>query len=252
MNGVHFISGQWPFRLETPTLVFIHGVGNSSVLWKSQVEWLAGGLNTVALDLPGHGGSPGNGMDSVRDYAACVAEFIESIQAPEPIPCGISMGGAITLQMLLDGGIRYKAGIVINSGVRLKVTASIFDLVNRDYRSFALSMTTSCISAKTDPAKLEEVTAAALICKPQVVYNDFLACNSFNVTDILHHIEVPVLVITADEDRLTPPKFGRYMAERISDAQLAHIMDAGHMSPVEKPEDVNLAIREFVEKTTDG
>jgi pimeloyl-ACP methyl ester carboxylesterase len=252
IKGIHFIAGPWPLLVESPTVVFIHGVGNSSILWKAQVEGLAGSINTVAIDLPGHGESFGQGMDKISDYARIVAEFIDAIHAPSPIPCGLSMGGAITLQLLLDGNRRYKAGIIINSGVRLRVKPFIFDLIKSDYQGFAHSMFTSCISAKTDPSILQDIITVARNCNPDIAYNDLLACNTFDVNDRLHEITVPVLVLTAEEDQLTPAKFGRYLAEHIDNAHIAHIMEAGHISPVEKPEVVNRVIREFVNKTADG
>jgi pimeloyl-ACP methyl ester carboxylesterase len=252
IQGIHFTAGQWPLRAESPTVIFIHGVGNSSILWKAQVEGLAANMNAVAIDLPGHGESIGNGMDKITDYARAVAEFIDEIHAPSPIPCGLSMGGAITLQLLLDGSRRYKAGIIINSGVRLKVMPFVFDLIKSDYQGFANSMITSCISAKTDTSKLQELITESRKSNPGIVYNDLLACNRFDVADRLHEITVPSLVLTAEEDKLTPEKFGRYLAEHIADSQIFHVMEAGHMSPVEKPEEVTQAIREFVNKTAAG
>ncbi len=251
IKGTYFTANQWPLPHERPTVLFIHGVGNSSLLWRAQVEGLTGQINALAVDLPGHGESPGKGMNRIADYAGYVAEFIESLRIPSPIPCGLSMGGAITLQLLLEDKGRYKAGIVVNSGVRLKVKPSVFDLIKRDYQSFADSMVTSCISAKTDPANLQEVISVSQKSDPEVVYNDLLACNSFDVADRLKEITVPLLVLTAEEDQLTPVKFGRYLAEHVAGACLVHIGDAGHMSPIERPEEVNRVISEFVHTTID-
>jgi pimeloyl-ACP methyl ester carboxylesterase len=63
----------------------------------------------------------------------------------------------------------------------------------------------------------------------------------------LSSIGVPVLVITSEDDMLTPPKYGEFLAEKIQKAQRVHIMDAGHIVPLEKSVDVNRAITEFLE-----
>ena len=64
--------------------------------------------------------------------------------------------------------------------------------------------------------------------------------------DRLHLIKKPVLVMTATDDTLTPVKYGLYMAEKITKAIVHSIEDAGHLSPLEKPHEVNNAIRDFL------
>ena len=67
VNGIAFSAGRWPLDRDLPTIVFIHGSGGSSVLWHAQVEKLADRMNTIALDLPGHGRSGGGGKDRIED-----------------------------------------------------------------------------------------------------------------------------------------------------------------------------------------
>jgi len=55
-----------------------------------------------------------------------------------------------------------------------------------------------------------------------------------------------VLVMTASEDLLTPIKYGRFLTDRIANAAMVNIEDAGHLSPIEKPDDVARAIRAFI------
>ena len=64
-------------------------------------------------------------------------------------------------------------------------------------------------------------------------------------------MKVPVLVLTATDDVLTPAKYGLYMAEKIAGAIVYSIEDAGHLSPLEKPDEVNNAIRHFLQQLPD-
>ena len=81
---------------------------------------------------------------------------------------------------------------------------------------------------------------------------DFTACNDFNLLaespaeDVLRHIDLPTLVVCGKEDRLTPPKYSRYLQERIAGAELLLVPDAGHMVMLEQPQAVTSAIAEFV------
>jgi len=247
-NGIAYVAASWPLDPEKSTIVFIHGAGGSSAFWKAQVTGLAERVNTVAIDLPGHGRSLGSGNDNVVEYARTVANFIKDIKVPRPIACGLSMGGAITQQLLLDYRDQIKAGILISTGARLRIAPLIFDAIEKDYAGFAKMLTKFATSQKTDPALVQPFKEEIAGCKPEVAYGDFRACHRFDVMEQLNSIEVPVLVVTAEDDQLTPPKYGEFLDKHIKNASRAHILAAGHIVPMEKSNEVNRAIIEFLDQ----
>ncbi len=246
-SGIAFVSSGWPLDRARPTMIFIHGAGGSHVLWQAQLEGLAGAVNAVAIDLPGHGESPGDGMDTIEGYARAVADFIRTIEAPRPIPCGLSMGGAITQQLLLDHPDVCRAAVLISTGARLRVMPLILKTVEENFSGYVDSFLAFAASEKTDPERLRPISEATAECRPHVVLGDFKACDAFDVMERLPSIEVPVLVITAEEDKLTPPKYGIFLAEKITTASRVHIRDAGHLSPAERPAEVNQALLDFLD-----
>ena len=245
-NGISFVAGRWPLDRDLPTVVFIHGSGGASILWHAQVEALAGEMNTVALDLPGHGGSDAGGMERIEDYAAAVADFIARLEAPRVIPCGLSIGGAIVLQLLLQDPQGYAAGIIVNSGAKLRVMPLIFETLETNFEGFINASYAFSASEKTDPAQVQPMVDAMAACPPEVTRGDFTACDNFDVMEKLSGIDVPVLILTASDDKMTPVKYGAFLAERIAGSSMVNIADAGHLSPMEKPEEVAEAIAEFV------
>ena len=245
-DGLGFVAGRWPLDPDLYTLVFIHGSGGSSILWHRQVTALADKMNTVAVDLPGHGRNDGPGMSRISDYSAAISRFINALDAPRPVVCGLSIGGAIVLDLLLNHKGVCHAGIVVNSGAKLKVMPLIFETIKNDYPGFVNSLYGFGISEKTDPAALTPLVDGMLQCPPDVTYGDFAACDSFDVMEQLHTIDVPVLVMTATDDKLTPAKYGNFLADTIPGASIVSIQDAGHLSPIEKPEAVGAAIENFV------
>jgi pimeloyl-ACP methyl ester carboxylesterase len=64
--------------------------------------------------------------------------------------------------------------------------------------------------------------------------------------DRLGEIRVPTLVVNGDDDRLTPLKYGEYLAANIPGAVLKIIRGAGHLVMLEKPNEVNAVITSFV------
>jgi pimeloyl-ACP methyl ester carboxylesterase len=71
-------------------------------------------------------------------------------------------------------------------------------------------------------------------------------CRGFfrlDFTDRLSSVQVPSLVVCGDADKPLPlENASRIMAERIPDAQLVVVKDAGHFPHMEKPEIVNEAV----------
>jgi 3-oxoadipate enol-lactonase len=246
IGGIGFISGRWPLDLDKPTLIFLPGAALTGIFWEPQLSYLKDVANTVAVDLPGHGASQGPGKESISDYARSVIDFIDLIKAPRPVPCGLSMGGAIALQLLIHNRDRFPAGILINTGARLRVLPLIFETIQKNYDDFVEMLCVSAISTRSDTEKLRAVIEACSKCRPDVVLGDFKACDSFDVMEKLGLIEVPVLVLAASDDNVTPAKYGIFLEKNIKNATLVNIENAGHLSPIEKPHEVNRSIHDFL------
>ncbi len=249
INGIGYIAGSWPLDQAKSTIVFIHGAGGSSAFWRAQVGALAARANTVAIDLPGHGRSDGNGHAKIEDYARAVVDCIAAIEVPRPIPCGLSLGGAIAQQLLLDSPGLFKAGILISSGSKLKVAPEIFETIEKGIHSYVDMMAKMVASEATDPERVRRYKEDTARCKSEVLIKDFRACDHFDVMQRLGSITAPVLVISAEDDLITPPKYGDFMDKSIAKASRVHIMNAGHIVPLEKPEEVNKAIIDFLDRT---
>jgi pimeloyl-ACP methyl ester carboxylesterase len=246
-NGIGYLAAQWPLDPDRATIVFIHGAGGTGNFWQAQVEGLADRANTIAIDLPGHGESRGEGKDTIEGYARSVIDFIERIDVPNPIPCGLSMGGAITLQLLLDCPDLLKAGILLGTGARLKVAPVIFETFEKDYSDYLTMICELIASESTDPEIVRRWREETARCNPAVTLGDFHACNRFDVMQRIGSIALPVLVVSAEDDRLTPVKYGEFLKNNIPTASGIHIMDAGHILPMEKPDEFNGAVRKFLD-----
>ena len=247
-NGIGYITGAWPLDPGKSTLIFIHGAGGSGNFWTAQVQGIVERVNTVAVDLPGHGQSEGSGHDKVKDYSRALINFINALEAPKPIPCGISLGGAITQQLLLDYPEQIDAGILVSTGARLKVAPAIFETIKKDYNAFVEMLGKLAASAKTDPGPVQTFRNELFGCNPEITHGDFRACNRFNALERLSAIEAPVLIVSAQDDKLTPPKYADMLEKDIKNASRSHIMDAGHIVPMEKPMEVNQAILDFLDR----
>ena len=248
VNGMGYSVASWPLNPSQSTIVFIHGAAGSGDFWQAQVEGLAGRVNTLAVDLPGHGQSDGAGKDTIAGYAGSVIDLIKQLDVPNPIVCGLSMGGAIALQLLLECPDLLKAGILISTGAKLKVAPVIFEALEKGYNSYVALICRLIAGKDTDPEVIEHFREETERCDPQITLKDFIACNGFDVVQRIESITLPVLVVSAEDDQLTPTKFGEFLKNNIPGARGTHILDAGHILPLEKPAAFNRAVKKFLDQ----
>ncbi|MFZ2633326.1 MAG: alpha/beta fold hydrolase [Desulfosalsimonadaceae bacterium] len=241
-----FMAGNWPLCAGRPTVIFIHGAALSKGLWAAQVEALSDIANTIAIDLPGHKDAAGPACDRVSDYAVSVCRFVEGLKISHPVLCGMSMGGAIALELLITRPDIFRSAILMHTGARLKVLPFIFETIEKDYSNYLDMVVEFSISKKSDLTRLKLLMNDIAVLSPEVAVKDFTACDQFDVMEKLGQIMAKVLVVTGGEDAVTPPKYGQYLQKGIPDAGLSSIAEAGHLSPIEKPEQVNQLIRDFL------
>jgi pimeloyl-ACP methyl ester carboxylesterase len=62
-------------------------------------------------------------------------------------------------------------------------------------------------------------------------------------------ISQPTIVITGAEDRMTPPRYAQFLADNLPNAELHLVPGSGHMVMLEKPQEVTLLLRRFLDST---
>ncbi len=226
-----------------PTILCVHGAGGTGEKWANQLSGLRD-YHLIALDLPGHGLSEGEAVDSIQSYKESIWEFVHAMKLTSFVIAGHSMGGAIALQFALDYQDWLKGLIIVDSGGRLKVNPVMLESLSRG--EHPLESIQFSYSLKAAAKILEDAAEEMKAVSTQVLWADFQACDNFNVIDSIQQINLPTLVICGQEDRMTPVKYSEYLAQQIPQASLVLIPEAGHMAMIEQPEAVNKAITEFM------
>jgi len=224
----------------------LHGAGNTGALWDAQVDGLADVANIVAVDLLGHGRSEGPLPTSIDEHASHIAKLHTALGIPKAIVCGLSLGGGVALQMLLDHADLIEGAVLLGTGARLRVMPMILQMIEQNFETFVQGMPMGAASPSTDVELLRPLMCAMLGNGSEVVLSDFRSCDTFDVRHRLGEIDCPVLVVSGEDDQLTPPKYSKYLADHIQGAQLVSVPHAGHLAPIERPEAVNHAIREWL------
>ena len=240
-------SGPDTGAIASPTLVFIHGSGDSKHVWDALIEHLPE-FQCIALDLPGHGelaDRPGPADMSVRDYADSVRAELRRRNMSGVCIIGHSLGSAITLRLAVEYPSLASRLVLVGAGARLRVLPALLD----DARSQPAVAKRHLVDlglaeAHANVARSLEVSAASVA--NGVLYRDLAACNAFDMMDELARVAQPTLVIVGTEDRLTPPKYATYLRDHLPSAQLATIDNAGHYVAIEQPQHFADAIRAWL------
>jgi pimeloyl-ACP methyl ester carboxylesterase len=231
----------------SPTICLVHGAGGSTGVWIRQLEGLADNARLIALDLPGHGESGGHGCRTIQDYVAIVRGVVEQMKLDKLILTGHSMGGAVAQTFALAHPERLAGLVLVGTGARLRVLPKIFELVEREYpEGVRFVINQLGVSPATGPELREALFHQTLRTHQSVTLGDFRACDAFDVMERVSEIRVPTLVICGTDDQLTPPKYARFLQDRIAGARLALIPEAGHYVQIERADETTEAMREFL------
>lgn len=232
---------------DRPALVFVHGAGGTATMWLNQLRYFKSRRSTLAPFLPGHGEEGGAGRERVADYVEDLRGFVDAMGLDRVVMVGLSMGGAIGQLFALTHPERLAGLVLASTGARLKVLPVIFESLRADFEGYLQMMGKFSFGKSAAEEIKKEVLEETRKQNPALIAGDFRACDAFDVRERLGEIRTPTLILSGDEDLLTPPKYSDFLAERIPGARLVRLPGAGHLLPVEKPEAFNRAVEDFVE-----
>jgi len=240
-----------PSRAARPgrKVLYVHGTGCNGLVWLPHMTAIADGHTPVAIDLPGHGQSPGQGFRGVGDYTYFAVELTKALGWDRFVVAGHSLGGAIALLTAIHHGELLEGLILIDTGARLRVDPALL----RGARAAAeagraIPTDRSWAFAATTPQSMvDSVEKLSADTDPAVTYQDWIADDTFDVISRLKEIQVPTLVICGDQDRLTPVKYHQFLAAQIPGSLLTIVEGAGHWMFWEQSEAFTRAVCGFLD-----
>lgn len=225
------------------TLLCIHGAGFTGAVFDPM---RAAFPNLVAPELPGHGDSAAARDASVESFAdAVVAQAART--GDDVVLCGHSLGGVIALEIALRRPAWLRACVILGGGSHLAVAPAILEGLERDFEA-TVSRLASYMWAERTPERLAYVERSMRSVGAAQVLADFRACDAYDASGRLGEIDVPLLALTGERDKMTPPVQARELADRVPHGRARILSGAGHMLMHEVPADTNEAVRSFVEE----
>lgn len=223
-------------------LVFIPGSGSPADVWHYQKLHFP---QADTLSLPGH--PQGKPCNSVEGYVGWLKDYIRSRGYSDVVLAGHSLGSGVAIVYALSYPQDLKGLILIGGGARLRVLPASIDELKT-----AIGNPIPWQKTLPDRLKLVEPSIANMVVKkqieigPAVRLNDMLCCDKFDYIEKISQIKVPTLVLCGSQDEMTPVKYTRFLAAKIPGAKEVVIEGGTHFVFLEKPDEVNRAIEEFI------
>ena len=239
-----------------PPVVLLHGLGSSSADWPEQQAALETGHRVLAVDLPGHGGSPlPPGALTIEGMAGEVAALLAYLDEAPTHVVGLSLGACVALRLALQAPARVRSLTLVNAFARLQ-PAGPSDLVRLALRALLLGAapmeTVAAHVARRlfpwpEQRALYESAVAALAATPRRAYVAAMrALARFDARGQVAAIRQPTLIVAGDRDTSVPLGAKTRLAAAIPRARLLVVPASGHATPHDQPAAFNRALLEFL------
>lgn len=234
-------------RGDQPPIILIHGAGSGHLVWPSEIRRLPG-QRVLAVDLPGHGRSSGVGLQTIRDIADHMIEFLAALGLYQVVFVGHSMGGAVALQLAAQYPARAAGLGLISTGAYLGVDSDFLENVANPLTipSALTAFRIRAFGPRFPQPLAERCMQTIKDTRSSVLYSDWRACAEFDARESVSHVEAPAWIIVGNEDAITPVAYSHFLADRLPAARLQIIPDSGHMVMLEHPARVAQGLLQFL------
>jgi len=234
------------------TVVLVHGAAMDSSVWRYQADALTqAGFTSIAVDLPGHGGSEGEPSSSARGYAGWLLAYLSHLGEPVHL-VGHSMGALVALETAAARPDLVRSLTLIGVSDLMPVNPDLLaGAAEGDLSMFAtMGKWMHAREPIGEPEwNVDDTVAVLQRARPGVAFADLTACAGYpGAAAVAATISVPILLILGEQDLMTKPSAAEPIAAAAVDATTVTVMGAGHLLPVERPDVVNATLIEFLEK----
>jgi 3-oxoadipate enol-lactonase len=238
-------------------VILLHGLGATNESWGFQIpELLRHKYRVLAPDFRGFGKSsyPG-GRQSISDLASDIITMMNGADISTANLVGISMGGAIALQLAYCHPDRFNKLVLVNTFANLRPNslrgwlyfATRFGLVHLLGLPTQARFVANRLFPHPEQDHLRQMFIEQILqANPKGYRATMRSLMSFNLKQQLRHISVDTLVISGENDTTVPLPTQGYLARNIPNACRVIIPGAGHALTVEKPTEFNKILIDFI------
>ena len=245
-------TGGKQFDNNLPTVLFIHGSGLDHRSWALQTRWFAyNGYSVLAPDLPGHSLSHGAPLESIEEMGLWLADFLIAADVQSAHVVGHSQGFLCALELARHAPQRVKSLTGIGTAGAIPVNPALIEAAHESAGKAAEMLlqwgfgNRSHLGMSAVPG-MQPIAIGRQIMSKNPLAADLQACANYTSgNEVASTLDIPSFLIFAGQDRLTPLKAGKVLAQNLN-AEYSVIEDYGHMLPIEAPRRCLHRLRESI------
>jgi pimeloyl-ACP methyl ester carboxylesterase len=240
-------------------LLLIHGHPFDRSMWAPQIEAFAPHRRVVVPDLRGYGASPVvPGITPLSAFAADLEALLDDLEVESVVLAGLSMGGQIAMECVARLGDRVR-GLVLadtfaapetDEGKRTR-NAMADRLLREGMRGYADEVLHKMVAPYADPAVQSHVHRMMTAAPPEGAAAALRGrAERPDYRPVLTRVTVPSLVVVGEDDEFTPVPVAESLHALLPDSSLHVVKGAAHMPNLERPEEFNAALADFLTRVT--
>lgn len=238
-------------------IVFVHGFLASSTMWHDYfIPHLPKKYRAFTIDMRGHGQSHRvkHGCN-VKQLSDDVCKFVQQLQLEKILYVGMSMGGAVGIQLALDHPDILRALILMNTGFGTTISKSsrfITSLVKlMAQRRWILKMFIKRLFTRPPNNEFIQAFLDDAILVSQETWIEYVHyTNRINQLQLLGNFEAPTLVMIGAKDHVIPPEKQTGLVDIIPNSKKIVFENEGHAMFIENPEAIFKEMMLFLEEHT--
>ena len=227
-----------------PAAVCLHGSGADGIVWSYQLSRLSSTHRVIVPDLPGHGRSGGQPLDSAFAYAAWLEDFCRALNLDSFFLLGHSFGGAIVQEYARCHPRKIKGVVLVSTGTQFMLSRTYRDLCERGVSPAADDHAVS----EMLPEPLKKGYELLLSQSNGSLHADLFAAAQFDSSTWVGSLKIPALVIWGSRDEITPRELPEELAGKLPEGRLHIINGAGHVVMIDARDAFNRAVADFIEQ----
>jgi len=244
-------------------LVLLHAFPLDRRMWAGVAQHLAG-FDVVLVDLPGLGGSSllPVGEPSLDISSDGVARVLDELGVARAVLAGVSMGGYVALAFARRHRARLAGLAILDSRPdadgedartnRLRLAEQVLGVAGTAVLAPMLGGLLGPTSHARRPDLLEQVrTWLTEAPASGVAWSQRAMAGRRDNRPLLAGLALPAAIVVGEEDTLSPVPVAAGMADQLPDAVLNVIPEAGHLSPLERPDAVAAALTDLMVRIRD-
>ena len=236
-------------------LVLIHGHPFDHTMWTPQIEAFSPARRVIAPDLRGYGPSPSpSTVTRFSDFTTDIEALLDELKVETFVLAGLSMGGQIAMDCYGRFGERVR-GLVLadtfpsaDTPEAARVREATADrLLREGMRGYADEVLERMVAPSADPRVKAHVHRMMTATDPGSAAAALRArAQRPDYRDLLTRVTVPALVVVGADDTYTPVSDAEAMHAALPDSTLRVIEGAAHLPNLERPEEFNEMLGEFL------